>query len=617
MTRVLFLSTPPPGDGRDVAAPLSFPVELGFGHRRLSIIDLSAAGHQPMSNEDETVWIVHNGEIYNYAGLREELKGRGHRFRSNTDTEVILHGYEEWGVECLERFNGMWAFAIWDSRAEKLFCSRDRFGIKPFYYHFDGERFLFASEIKALLESGFIERKPNNQTIFDFLAYWAEDCTEDTFFSGIKQLRGGYYLEFLPGEKKLDCRRYYDIPLGYKISGLSDQEYAHRFQELLEDSIRMRLISDVPLGTCLSGGLDSSSIACVIDKLMRQGGVKLPGSENIQKTFSARFDDSRCDEGFFIDTVVRQTAVDAHYTYPTGQGLWEDLTSLIRHQEEPFATTRTYAQWAVYRLARQCGVRIALDGQGGDELLAGYDSYYAALFAYLLRTLRWLNLAREGYFHARRRGRSAYRVIPRAAYHMLPQSLKPMIRGVSGLDGRPCLSKEFTTGFTGYPFRNEVDNAAGANLFDNYLYEVFTFNLLPRLLRHQDKNSMAHSIESRVPFLDYRLVEFAFAMPWDQKIRRGTRKFVLRNAMNGIIPEPVAGRRDKIGFNTPEDVWLRTHLSNEVAEIIHSQSFRQRPYFDVREVERAFNAYKAGRLNIESNIWRWIILESWLRMFID
>ncbi len=600
-----------------VAAPLEFSVDLGFGHRRLSIIDLSAAGHQPMSNEDGTVWIIHNGEIYNHTGLREELKGRGHRFRSYTDTEVIVHGYEEWGVECLSRFNGMWAFAVWDSRKRKIFCSRDRFGIKPFYYYFDGKRFLFASEIKALLEADFIDRRPNDQTVFDYLAYWAEDCTEDTFFSGIKRLRGGHYLEFVPETKELRIQRYYDIRLGYRLSGLSDEEYARRFSDLFEDSIRLRLISDVPVGTCLSGGLDSSSIVCVVDKLMRKDRAKFPGIEGIQKTFSVRHDDKRCDEGAFINEVVARTAVDAYCTYATGEGLRKDMLDLIWHQEEPFVSTRTYAQREVYKLAKQSGVKVALDGQGGDELLAGYGSYYPSLFFHLMRSLQWRKLAREFRYHVRQQGSTAYMSALRAGYHFLPTKLKPWVRRATRADGRPCLNKEFTAAFTGYPFRDGGVGVGGANFFDTYLYEEFEFFILPRLLRHQDKNSMAFSIESRVPFLDYRLVEFAFAMPWEQKIRRGTRKFVLRNAMKGMLPESVANRQDKIGFDTPEGSWLKTDLENEISEIINSQSFRQRPYFDSSEVDRQFKAYRQGLRDVKYSMWRWLNLELWLRMFID
>jgi asparagine synthase (glutamine-hydrolysing) len=600
--------------------PLSAPTEFTFDtvlcHRRLSIIDLSAAGHQPMSNEEGTVWIVHNGEVYNHAELREELKSRGHRFRSRTDTEVILHSYEEWGRECLCRFNGMWAFAIWDSRERKLFCSRDRFGIKPFYYYFDGKRLLIASEIKSLLEANFVARKPNDQTIFDYLVYGLEDCTEDTFFGGIRQLRGGHYLEFHPRENGFEIKRYYDVPLRHKLKGLSDDEYARRFRELLEDSIRLRLISDVPLGTCLSGGLDSSSIVCVIDKLMREKGLKLPGASHGQRTFSARFNEEAYDEGPFIDDVVKKTGVDAYYTRATGEGLWTTLPDLIWQQEEPFTLPYVYPQFAVYEFAKQSGVKVALDGQGADELLAGYGIYFAALFSYFMRTFQWKELVTERLYHSRRRAKAAGHDLLIAAYHLLPRDVRLWGRRVMKADGKPCLNKEFSTGFTGYHFRESLSRVR-SNFFDEYLYERFANSILPGLLRDQDKNSMAHSIESRVPFLDYRLVEFVFSSPWEQKIHRATRKFILRSAMKEILPESVANRNAKMGFSAPVDLWFRTPLGDKVSEILNSQSFRERSFFDAREVQQEFKAHLNGQKNIGNIILRWLNLELWLRMFID
>jgi asparagine synthase (glutamine-hydrolysing) len=603
---------------KHIAAPLEHPVDLGLGHRRLSIIDLSTAGHQPMSNEDKTIWIIHNGEIYNHIELREELRSRGHRFQSNTDTEVILHSYEEWGISCLHRFNGMWAFAIWDSRDRKLVCCRDRFGIKPFYYYFDGRRFLFASEIKAILEADFIRREPHDQAVFDYLAYRAEDCNEGTFFRGINRLKSGHYLEFFTDRNKLEIRLFYDIPLDHRLSQLTDYEYNRAFRELLEDSIRLRLISDVPVGSCLSGGLDSSAIVCLIDKRLREDSLKLPRTEGIQKTFSVRFNEHGYDEGDYINHVVQNTAVDAYFTYATDEQLWNDISALIWYQDEPFATTRTYAQWELYKLVKQHGIRVSLDGQGGDEILAGYDEYYPALLCFLTRSLRLKELAREFYSHYRLQGgNKACRNLVTAAYHLSPRWLERWERKITHRDGGSCLHSKFTDGLIEHPFRDGYSSAAGRDFFTSYLYEIFTLNHLPRLLRHQDRNSMAHSVESRVPFLDYRLVEFAFAIPWQQKIRNGARKYILRNAMREIIPESVRNRQDKIGFNTPWDAWIKAHFKDEISDILDSQSFLQRPYFDAAKVKRELDAFRQGRRNIATKIWTWVILDLWLRMYID
>ncbi len=282
---------------------------LAFAHRRLSIIDLSPSGHQPMCNEDGTIWIIYNGEIYNFHDLRDQLKALGHRFVSQTDTEVILHAYEEWGVEALPRFNGMWAFCILDMGNRKLFCARDRFGVKPFHYYVDEKRFIFSSEIKALLKTG-IPRKPNDGRLYDFLASSIVDHTSETFFEGVKRLNGGEYLHVDMASGGLTAGRYWDLDLSRKDHGISHEELTERFYHLLQDSVRLRLISDVPVGTCLSGGLDSSTIVCLVDKLMREEGTKIPGTD-IQKTFSARYEDSRHDEGAFINEVVKKTGVDA------------------------------------------------------------------------------------------------------------------------------------------------------------------------------------------------------------------------------------------------------------------------------------------------------------------
>src|SRR3972149_3015976 len=275
-------------------------------HRRLSIIDLSSAGHQPMCNEDNTLWLTYNGEIYNYKELTSELKMHGHIFRSMTDSEVIIHAYEEWGENCLKKFNGMWAFALWDSRKRQLFCARDRFGIKPFYYFLDENRFIFASEIKPILTDKTIPCGPNDRVIFDYLAYENNDYidhTEETFFHGIKRLMPAHYM-VVNSRGDISHSRYWDLDPNERIDEISDEDAAQRFYNLFEDSIRLRLQSEVPLGTCLSGGLDSSSIVCMANRLIFDNGVDPEIIGERQKTFSACFTDKACDERDFINEVV-------------------------------------------------------------------------------------------------------------------------------------------------------------------------------------------------------------------------------------------------------------------------------------------------------------------------
>lgn len=588
--------------------------DLALANRRLAIIDLSAAGHQPMCNEDGTVWIVHNGEIYNFRELRGELQSLGHRFVSDTDTEVVIHAYEEWGSGCLDRFNGMWAFCIWDSKGQKLFCSRDRFGIKPFYYYFDGEQFLFASEIKALLQAD-IPKRANERRIYDYLAFGMVDHTQETLFEGIKQLRGGEYLELSTKTKELSIRRYWDIDPDRKLVGLTHEEYAQRFYELLEDAVRLHLVSDVPLGTCLSGGLDSSAIVCLVDKLMREQGMKIPGSD-MQKTFSARYEDPRHDEGYFIEQVAQKTHVDAHSIYPTGEGLIEEMEQLVYHQDEPFGSTSIYAQWSVFKLAKLSRVKVTLDGQGGDELLAGYHGYYGSFFAELLRTGQWSQLLEEIRSYAAIHGYSKAQALARAALWLLPEKTESLLRSLLRLSRERLwwLRRDFVRRIASdHPLRI----AKGKSIFDNHLYTTLTLFSLPSLLRFEDRNSMAHSIESRVPFLDYRLVEFAFATPAEEKIYYGVTKRILRDALKGILPEQVRTRMDKIGFSTPEDTWLRTTMKGFLTELIASESFRSRPYFDVKQVKKLCEAHTEGKRNVSNTIWRIINLELWLRQFID
>lgn len=604
-------------------------LSLALACRRLSILDLSPAGHQPMCNEDQTIWVVHNGEIYNYRVLRNELKASGHQFVSDADTEVIVHAYEEWGKDCLTRFNGMWASVIWDSKEKKLLCSRDRFGVKPFYYHLDPDWFIFASEIKAILRSGLVPSKPNNRIIHDYLLHKRHDHASETFFEGIRQLRGGEYLELhLSGTGFVDHGRYWDISPDSYLNGQSDEEYAQRFYELLEDAVRLRLISDVPVGTCLSGGLDSSSIVCVLDKLLREGKAKIPGRENIQKTFSARYRNSPHDEGKFIENVAQRTAIDAHHIYPEDSEIFDEIQRLIYYQEEPFATLSIFAQWNVFKLARQVGVTVTLDGQGADESLAGYHTAFIQYFAALIESSCWLRLRNEmncykrlyGYSKAEAYNRAmAYLQVRGRRMPLVSRFLRAWMPSPSAPQSRTdWISPSFLKALrvhqtlTTSPYALFRDN-----LFDDYLYTSTIKPGLHHLLHYEDRNSMAFSIESRTPFLDYRLIEYLFAIPSDQKIRQGVTKVVLRNAMKGVLPEPIRQRLDKIGFSTPQDVWFRTILKETTREIFNSASFRQRPYFEIKAANQILEEHSLGNRDYSQEIWRALCLELWLRTFVD
>jgi len=588
--------------------------DLAFGFRRLSILDLSPGGHQPMSSADGSLWIVFNGEIYNYIELRAELQAKGYEFRTQSDTEVILNAYLEWGTACLERFNGMWALVIFDKSKKRLFCARDRFGIKPLYYFFDSERFMFASEIKALLCYAKIDRKPNNAIVYDYLAYGMIDHTEDTFFKGIKQLSPAHYLILESGN--LTIQRYWDLDPKNKLElgdgPPADLEYARRFHELFEDSIRLHLRSDVPIGSCLSGGLDSSSIVCLANKLLfadRVVSLELIGEK--QKTFSACFDDSRFDEQQYIESVLSVTSAEANYTFPNPKNLLNELPKLIWHQDEPFGSTSIYAQWCVMKIASERGVRVLLDGQGGDEMLAGYHTFFDAYWAALAGRGRAGKLLQEWSSYRRLFGVSPAYLFQHTLFALAPAGLQRRVRSQRGSPGmNPQFAGEFSN-------RHPDENIEYAgNSLSQRLYLFITKTSLPGLLHYEDRNSMAHSIEARVPFLDYRLVEYAFSLPDEQKIKRGYTKAVLRNAMKDTLPENIRMRTDKMGFVTPERVWLSNDLRNWLDDVVNSSSFRACEYFDHAQIARLIDEHFAGKRDLGFMLWRWVNLELWLNTVV-
>jgi asparagine synthase (glutamine-hydrolysing) len=586
------------------------PAHLLLGHCRLSIIDLSVAGHQPMSNEDGSMWIVYNGEIYNYLEVREELKTLRHYFRSGTDTEVILHAYEEWGTDCLMHFNGMWAFAIVDLREKMIFCSRDRAGVKPFYYCYDGKRFCFASEIKALLqfEDGPIE--PNNQIIADFLFDGLRDHTRETFFKGVFQLRPAELLRF--DGKDLEIQSYWNLH-DKEVCLPGEGDYADHFLELFQDAIRLRLRSDVPIGSCLSGGLDSSSIVSLANRLMFEGQTMDPEQVGRrQKTFSSCFNDPVYDERRFIEKVVDRIGAEKHYVFPDPEGLWGELAQLTWHQDEPFGSTSIYAQWSVMRLARENGVTVLLDGQGGDELLAGYLPSFYHLFRQARKDFDIGLLMREGKGFLRHHQTLMGLLFQKAIGAIVPKRLRTFFPGLDR-DGEGWAEEGFRKDYyriISWPRKFEHE-------LTNYLYHAFRFTVLPGLLHYEDRNSMAFSVEARLPFLDYRLVEYIFSLPSEQKIKEGVTKVVLRNGLKGILPEEVSNRHDKMGFVTPEEIWFRTTLRNQIHQIINSKSFASRGYFDVRKVNEIFAEHCSEKRNWSFTIWRWISLEQWFNIFID
>ncbi len=571
---------------------------LGFAFRRLAILDLSPAGHQPMVSADGNLCIVFNGEIYNYLELREELKRLGFQFRSRSDTEVILAAYEAWGADCLRRFNGMWGMAIWDKRQRRLFCARDRFGVKPFYYIWNGGSFLFASEIKALMAVDDRPRKPDLVSLYNFLVIQRRDFSDRTFFDGVRQLEPGHYA--VVSEEGMSLHRYYSLNIN--LDHAPDRP-AERFLEIFRDSVRLRLRSDVPVGSCLSGGLDSSAVVCMMEQLLSAD------DGFTQKTFSACWEDPSVDERPYIDAVLAKTRIDGHRVFPTVEKLDVDLDRLLWHQEEPFGSTSIYAQYAVMQIAHEQGMKVLLDGQGADELLAGYNQSYLGYWASQLRHGRVWEIMKS-----MRALRATGKQIPAGYYITLLLSLLPKTTAVAWKNRM----LERNTSLASREFGDTMRGALAASL-DHDLREqtVSDFRMILRsLLSYEDKNSMAFSIETRLPFLDVRLVEYVLALPELQKIRNGVRKHVLREALKGVIPHSILGRKDKIGFATPESAWQKEGpLRERMRAIFHSTSFLQRPYFDGPRVRDEFDQLQQRPSSITFLLP--FVCELWFRRWID
>ena len=598
--------------------------DLALGHRRLSIIDLSPAGHQPMCNEDGTVWVIHNGEIYNYIELREELKSKGYRFKSNTDTEVIIHAYEEWGYDCLQRFNGDWSFAIWDMSSNKLFCSRDRFGIKPFYYYFNNNLFVFGSEIKALLQHPEVPKKVNEEAVHDYLVWGQLGYTDDTFFKGVKQLSPSHYL-VVDAKGGLDIKKWWTLEVNPDLgdfSGGDVDDMVSHFLALLEDAVRLRLTSDVPVGTCLSGGVDSSSIVCLVNKLIVGEEIidrRLIGDR--QKTFSSCFEDKLIDERQFIETALRKTGAEGNYVFPDGHEFWEELPRLVWHQDEPFGGSSIYAQWTVMRKAKSRGVKVLLDGQGGDELLAGYHPYYGTFLIDLAlkgKILRLLAEAKDvsAIIGVRNLGSLTSTALGIALYGGMPLSvqlaIKNSVLSLRGTTTNNVLNPSFSKQFSRHGLATFREYSKPITSLQQCLHRDVSA-AITHLLRYEDRDSMAFSVEARVPFLDYRLVEYVFSLPATLKIRNGWTKWILRQAMRGILPEEIRFRRDKLGFPTPERTWLWQN-KNGIEALFGAENVLSGEFINPGFIRDNLDGLLSqGGHSVE--IWKYINLELWLQAF--
>jgi asparagine synthase (glutamine-hydrolysing) len=495
-------------------------------HRRLSIIDLSDLGHQPM-NYTNRYWITLNGEIYNYIEIREELKFSGYIFKSNSDTEVVLAAYHKWGTRCVERFNGMWAFAIYDEEKQKLFCSRDRLGIKPFYYSKQGHDFIFCSELKGIRSWLNNQTTINENKIREYLikGQVIVGASQETQFNEIYQLMPGHNLVYNIPDQTYHINRYWELEIN--ISKNQDFNFhKETFKELFMSSLKLRLRSDVEVGTCLSGGLDSSSIVCF-------------GSLMFQKrfhTFSAVWPGSNCDETSFIQLANKQSGSIEHLVSYNENDFVSFHDRVMWHQELPIAGSSLFAQWMVMEEARKNNVSVLLDGQGADEILSGYPQYINPYINELFYRLKWKEFFKN---------RNNWNYYGYSYNKLLKILIKNRVkRAITNL---PISTQQKNL----YQATFRYSISSKSNFLPAYLKEHIEKTNLPNLLHYEDRNSMAHSIEARVPFLDYRLVEFAINIPSHLKFNGALQKTILRESMKEYLPDPIYYRRDKIGFSTP------------------------------------------------------------------
>lgn len=532
--------------------------KIGLGHRRLSIIDLSSSGGQPMHYADGRYSITFNGEIYNYLEIKKDLISKGYQFNSNTDTEVLLALYDFKREKCVLDLDGMFAFVIFDRERNNVFCARDRFGEKPFFYSYiPGQYFLFGSEMKVLWAGG-ISKDINNKMLYNYLTYgWLENANDksETFYNKIQRLENAHYLNIDLSTLTIKKTRYWDIDLSKVDHQIIFEKALLKFKELFYESIKRRLRSDVPVGSSLSGGIDSSSVVCVINELIK-------GTDLKQKTFSARFPGFAKDEGMYMEMVANKTNAEAFYTFPNDLGFVDKLNKVAYFQEEPFGSASACVQYDVMQLAKENGVSVLLDGQGADEILAGYHYYYNAYFQelkarnhhdYLKAVNDYKLFDPENSFN----GNPSYN-LRKKVRNTFPNVIKPYFKTRNFINEliSPTLNRDFKAEFEDKSYFEKNFDLYSQKTLNGSLYYSTMVRGLSELLRFSDRNSMAHSREVRLPFLSHELVEFLFTLPAEFKINEGWTKYIMRRAFEDILPKEITWRKDKIGYEPPQKSWM-------------------------------------------------------------
>jgi asparagine synthase (glutamine-hydrolysing) len=570
---------------------------VALGVKRLSIVDIEH-GRQPICNEDKTVSLVFNGEIYNFLDIKNELINLGHQFYTNTDTETIVHAYKEWNVDCLTKFNGMFAFALWDKNRHTLFLARDRLGINPLYYYGSPKKFLFASEIKALLADPKVPRSPNEHILYEFLLTGFQRHVGETFFTGIKELPAAHYL--LVNQERVVLKRYWNLTAFEPTKPTSDGENASKFRDLLLDAIKIRLPSDLTVGYYLSGGLDSTSIVILANQVLKSN----PQFRNIngtpQEIFSAIYREASSDERPFIEEASRAIKAKTNYVFPSNSVNWSDIKTFVYHMDEPVTVFNYYAYWCLARLTKG-RAKVIMSGQGPDEFLAGHTDHFIVYLKELWNKKRIYTLLVELV-----EGINRYGLVPvmRQAITMLTLKNKQIEK---------LLNPQFVACQKPHIKANKPNSLSASLLLD------VTKNRLPMHLRAGDRVNSAFSIESRYPYLDHRIIELSFSMPENQKIRKAWSKYILRTATKNLIPESIRKRKKK-GTPIPLERWMKD-LRNEIREVFNSKEFKERGYFNQNAVLDLYDRYCSGKLNRQQRqfygdiIWRILNVELWFRAF--
>lgn len=572
---------------------------VGFAFRRLAILDLSPAGHQPMELPDDELAIVFNGEIYNYVELKRELQQLGRRFRSSSDTEVLLHAYAVWGPDCVQRLNGMWAFVIYDRRRRLLFASRDRFGVKPLYMWRDAGRLILASEIKAIVASGWYRPAVNWGTAARFLIEGHLDQDANTFFEGIEQLPAGSTLE-IAADGTTKQRRFWSLD---NLASGPPSDPVAAFRELFEDSVRLRMRSDVPVGICLSGGIDSNAIISMMAKLRTgQGGAPLEAFSYIPEEFS---------EAEYINETVATTGAVLNTLQTNPRELWDLLPKALWHYDEPAHSPTALIGFQLMRLAKSRGITVVLNGQGADEVNAGYHVYFRPFWSELLHAGKWRRAFSEMSRYATVAGIPRRPLISSTIGHWLRSEL----RDGSGYpdEGRMRRTQKagwYTGGLVGR-LPAVTPRPSGKSLRATLVRSVER-RPLPLYLRVEDRNSMAHSVEARLPFLDYRLVSLAFSLPSEWKLKGEWNKYLVRASMKGTIPERVRTRFDKMGFPTPDKRWLADAWYEPARDLLSTKTLRDAGICDLDAVRRDLDRHRTGAVDVSRKAFHLAQFSLWL-----